>query len=73
MVPYEVKSFGYNDTPLITSIFPFPEGVVLTREHCRNKNEYFSRPAAQGGLHGDSQGSSLKDRDSLGVFRFSDF
>ena len=38
-----------------------------------NKNENFSRPAAQGGLHRDSQGSSLKDRDSLWVSDFSEF
>ena len=38
----------------------------------KNKNEYFSRPAGQGGLHRDSQGSSLKD-GFTGFFRFPKF
>ena len=37
-----------------------------------NKNENFSRPAAQGGLHRDSQGSTLKD-GFTGAFQFSNF
>ena len=47
-------------------LLPVPAGKSDFEEGSKvlskmNKNEYFSRPAAQGGLHRDSQGSSLKD------------